>query len=387
MRTVTHTIKCSEFSLDLAGHNIEAVCHEAYLGGGFGRACMPSFAVRCDCTHKSWQTLSRGRNQPARCALVFDFGGSVTGMYKISIVALLALGVSATVHAQPMPTADREPSVAPDVVSPSPAVDSATAAGVPAEAYPPTAYPPTAYPPAAYPPPPQNTAPPATAVFERGVMEDANSDRGLLAPTALTPPAGSFSFTNYEIFWMTASYSPTDNLQFTLGTAVPLASDMPFVGTLSAKLQLVKSNAVRLALHGTIGGGIESGSGGSAGLVGGVLTYCLDDQCLSHLNGYVGAGFAVESSGAVPMVVAASGVFRLTNRLRAVVEIDTAYIAGEFASTSNSFLANYALRFTGPNLGVDFGFMKLFVDGDDVLKEVPLGIPFLSFTYRGGPNF
>ena len=303
-------------------------------------------------------------------------------MYKISIIALVALCGSSTVNAQPLPAANpadpsTDPSSAP--VPPPPGTDASAQ---------PAAYPPAAYPPAAYPPaPPVGYVQPANTTFERGVMEDANSDRALLMPTALTPPAGTFSFTNYEIFWMTASYSPTDNLQITAGTAVPLVADMPFVGTLSAKLQLAKTNTVRLALHGTIGGGVESGSGGSAGLVGGVLTYCLDAQCLSHLNGYVGAGITVESSAAVPMIIAASGVFRLTNRLRAVVELDTAYVAGDFANTGNSFLANYALRFTGPNLGVDFGFIKLFVDGEDVLSEVPLGIPFVSFTYRGGPNF
>lgn len=229
-------------------------------------------------------------------------------------------------------------------------------------------------------------APPTESV-ERGVMDDANSDRSLIAPSALTPPAGTFTFTDYELFWITGSYSPTDNLQITLGTALPLVSDQPFVGTLGAKLQIVKSDRLRLALHGTVGGGAESGSGGGAGIVGGALTYCLDDGCVSHLNGYLGAGFAFEDSAASPIVASAAGIFRLSNQLRGLIEVDTGYIAGDFASTSNSFLFNYALRFTGRNVGVDFGFMKLFVDGEDVLDEVPLGIPFVSFTYRGGSQF
>ncbi|MBP9085561.1 MAG: hypothetical protein KBG15_05550 [Kofleriaceae bacterium] len=304
-------------------------------------------------------------------------------MHKIPIAAVLGLCAASAVSAQPLPA---DPTTDPRS-APAPSPPGADAAAPPA-AYPPAVYPPAVYPPATYAPaPPVGYAQPAPSAFDRGVMEDANSDRALLAPTALTPPAGSFSFTNYEIFWMTASYSPTDNLQLTAGTTVPVAADMPFVGSLSAKLQLTKTNTVRLALHGVIGGGVESGSGGSAGLVGGVLTYCLDAQCLSHLSGYVGAGVTVESRASVPMVIAASGIFRLTNRLRAIVEIDTAYIAGDFAKTSNSFLANYALRFTGPDLGVDFGFVKLFVDGEDAIPEVPLGIPFVSFTYRGGPNF
>ncbi|HPH69518.1 MAG TPA: hypothetical protein PLF40_27390 [Kofleriaceae bacterium] len=218
-------------------------------------------------------------------------------------------------------------------------------------------------------------------------MDDANAGCSLIAPSALTPPAGTFTFTNYEIFWLTGSYSPTDNLQITLGTAVPLTRDQPFLGTLGAKLQIVKSDRLRLALHGTIGGGSEGGSGGGAGIVGGALTYCLDEGCISRLNGYVGAGFAFENNAASPILASGAAIFRLGNRLRGLVELDTGYIAGDFASTSNTFLFNYALRFTGPNVGVDFGFMKLFVDGEDVLDEVPLGIPFVSFTYRGGPRF
>jgi hypothetical protein len=178
--------------------------------------------------------------------------------------------------------------------------------------------PPPGYQPPA--PPSMYQAPAAPPAAEAGVMEDANADRALIAPSAMPPPAGTFSFTNYEIVWLTASYSPSDNLQLTAGTLIPLSSDLPFVGTLGGKLQIVHQDRLRVALHGVIGGGSDAGNGGA-------LTFCLDDSCHSRVKGYLGAGFASDGGAATPILGSVSGVFPLSRLIRAFVEIDSGYVA------------------------------------------------------------
>src|SRR5258706_9193754 len=50
--------------------------------------------------------------------------------------------------------------------------------------------------------------PPATTV-DKGTLEDANAGRVAIMPTALTPPAGPWSFEDWELFFVSASYGVT----------------------------------------------------------------------------------------------------------------------------------------------------------------------------------
>src|SRR5690606_38975588 len=90
-------------------------------------------------------------------------------------------------------------------------------------------------PPAATQPPPAAEPPPSTV--DAGVIADANSGRGWLLPTALTPPAGTWSFSSFELFVIGGGYAITDQLQVSLTTVIPLTSDFPIIGLLSGKYQ------------------------------------------------------------------------------------------------------------------------------------------------------
>src|SRR5512135_448696 len=78
--------------------------------------------------------------------------------------------------------------------------------------------PPPAGPPATAPvmvaPPPAVAAPApeVTTTVDPGTLEDANAGRVAIMPTALTPPKGTFSFEDWELLLVTASYAVTDNL-------------------------------------------------------------------------------------------------------------------------------------------------------------------------------
>lgn len=71
---------------------------------------------------------------------------------------------------------------------------------------------------------PPGEAPVVTTV-DPGTVEDANAGRVAIMSTALTPPAGSFSFEDWELLLVSASYAPTDHLVLTATSMIPVTSD------------------------------------------------------------------------------------------------------------------------------------------------------------------
>lgn len=235
-------------------------------------------------------------------------------------------------------------------------------------------------PPAPMPPPPPPVEPASTV--DKGIVDDANAGRSWIAPTALTEPAGTWSFSDYELFLATLHYSPSDQLSLSATTLLPVFGDMPFWILLNAKYQVVKSGNVRAALQGALTHVSSDGEGATAGVLGGILTYCIDADCHSTVTGYVGAGIAHEDQSAVPMVLALAGAFRVSKHIKILLEADTGYIAGGGVdAVADGFLAWYGVRFTSGLIGVDLGFVKPICEGCES-DELPMGFPVVSFTYR-----
>ena len=220
-------------------------------------------------------------------------------------------------------------------------------------------------------------------------MEDANSGRNWLTPTALLPPAGTWSVSDFELLLIGAGYSPSDNLQLSVTTLLPFVEDMPLWLLFSGKVLLADSGQFKLAAQGTFTyfseESFDERSSTWGGSVGGAATYCLKPDCYSHVTGYLAAAFAKENeSSAVPFVVGASAVFKVARRVRLVFEADSAFVAGEINENIDGFLGWYGVRFTSRNIGVDLGFMKPVYYGDGETDDpFVLGLPFVSFTYRG----
>lgn len=249
-------------------------------------------------------------------------------------------------------------------------------------------------------PPPPATAPPPQQPMEdqrypmpltpwrgvpAGVIEDANSGRGWLAPTALTPPAGTWTFSDYELFIVGASYALTDAFQVSAATLLPITSDMPFVGLFSAKARLLSAGKLHVAAAGSLFVAVDSGDSVSAGAVGGTATLCLDDgACRSHVTGYLAAGLANDDQTVIPFIASVAVAARLGDRLKIVVEANTGFLTGEVNDIASGFLGWYGLRFYSSSIGVDVGFVRPF--GEDVDADLVLGLPFLSFTYRQLPE-
>ncbi len=315
----------------------------------------------------------------------------------IVLIAALTYAASPT-RAQPAPPPPDDTAGA-DQPSDPPADPPAPESYQPAEPTPEPA-PPTPPPPAApgapagYASPPAEPAPPPPTTVDKGVIDDANSGRAWLGPTALTPPKGSWSFSDWELFWVGASYAFTDSLQVSASTMVPITSDQPFILLMTGKWQVFKQGRMRVALHGAInhisgtGDDDEDFNGFNVGAFGGAATLCLDNDCHSYLNGYLAAGFLLESDvdqTSVPFILAGSLVKRLSRRVKLVLEVDSSFVTGEVDDMSEVFLGWYGLRFTSSHIGVDFGFARPF--GPDVDWDVfPMGFPILNFTYRGLPG-
>jgi hypothetical protein len=214
-----------------------------------------------------------------------------------------------------------------------------------------------------------------TAEVSEGILEDASIDRAYLAPTAINQPMGSWTINSYELLGLGATFGVTNNFQVSAAFAFPNLG-----GLIAAKLRLLSTGKLHLALHGSAilaSDGIDFGSTRVA-IAGAVATVCLDDSCRSLLTGYASAGFAMHSgdgdgtdaSGA-STILAASLIAEITDGLRFVGELDT--------GRSEEYLAWLGIRMLGSKAGVDLGVMTTPVIGED--DPLPV-LPWVAVSYR-----
>ncbi len=267
----------------------------------------------------------------------------------------------------PYPTAPPAPDPVPQPVAPNPA---------PQPAPPPRYVPP-------YAPTPLPQQPPPSAL-SKGIVNDAASAGLWVSPTALMPPAGSFTIENNVLLISGGSYAFTDTFSLSAHAFYfPLIPVIPFV--LSVKMSLVNDGRLRLALTGSVLGlNAENKNNLGAFGVGGIATYCIDAHCNSFLNGNVevlGLIDFEENTKALPIVLSVGLSQRLSSGIKAVLEINGGGALGD-VTLSKGALFWYGLRFLGSSkYAVNAGFIKPLLDN---INEYPLGVPWFSFVYRGG---
>ncbi|HTE53242.1 MAG TPA: hypothetical protein VK698_20450 [Kofleriaceae bacterium] len=225
---------------------------------------------------------------------------------------------------------------------------------------------------------------------EAGIRDDANSGRTWLSPTALTAPAGTFSIQSTELLMIGASYSFTDRFVVSASTFLPITTDMPLILLTTLKLKVADRGRLKLAAHANLGyfeglgiGEEDDDDDFGTAVVGGVATVCLDPECHSLFNAYLGAGFVLQpgvDQSSVPFLASAAWVQRLGGRVKLVLEANGGFTVGGTNDVAEGLLAWYGLRFTSSAIGVDLGLVKpLCSECDD---GIALGLPWVSFSYR-----
>jgi hypothetical protein len=244
------------------------------------------------------------------------------------------------------------------------------------------------------PPPPPQMPPPPMAVaapqpLAPGVGEDPNVDRAILLPTAMTQPAGSVTYNNYELLLHGITYGVTDNIQTTFTVLAPITKDIPLLGFASVKGQLAVGDRLHLALQGTLGFATAS-TGNSSSVVtlggGAFASVCLTEDCTSLLSASalyeLSAWDSSSSDSARVLIYGGSLAARLTPHVKLLAEVTSGAAMSNNDSTNlPGALFSYALRFHTGAIAGDVGFIKPIgkdLGGDSLL----LGLPFVSFSYR-----
>ncbi len=226
---------------------------------------------------------------------------------------------------------------------------------------------------------------------------DPNIDRGFIQPTAMTQPAGTLTYNNYELLLHGVTYGITDKLQTSVTVLAPIVRDMPLLGVASAKWQFLSTPRFHLALQGSATfvhvatGNIDSSgtTSNNAYLVGGgaFASYCLREDCssLASLNATYQLGFSGSGGGgtAQAIIYGASIVHRVAPHVKLLGEV-TSMAATTVADASfdnvSGALVSYGVRLHTTKIAGDIGFIRPV--GSSGSDPFLLGLPFISVSYR-----
>jgi len=222
-----------------------------------------------------------------------------------------------------------------------------------------------------------------------GTSADPNIDRGFLLPTAMTQPAGSVTYNNYELLLHGVSVGFTDRVQGSITVLSPIMRDMPFVGFAALKGRVVSTDRFHLALQGSVGWGhLFQVSEGSADLytmgAGAFASYCLRQDCSSLVSASATYTLAkpTDEVAAQMVIYGGSVVHRVGRHVKLLGEVASAAgrVAGE-TENIDGVLVGYGLRFHTDDIAADVGFLRPFT-GDDSDDEFLVGLPFVNVSYR-----
>jgi hypothetical protein len=222
-----------------------------------------------------------------------------------------------------------------------------------------------------------------------GTSADPNIDRGFLLPTAMTQPAGSVTYNNYELLLHGVSVGITDRVQGSITVLSPIVRDMPFVGFAAVKARVVSTDRFHLALQGSLGWGhLFETSDSSADLytmgAGAFASYCLRQDCSSLVSASATYTLAkpMDETAAQMVIYGGSVVHRVGRHVKLLGEVASAAgrVAGE-TENIDGVLVGYGVRFHTNDIAADVGFLRPFT-GDDSDDEFLVGLPFVNVSYR-----
>jgi len=220
---------------------------------------------------------------------------------------------------------------------------------------------------------------------------DPNIDRGFLLPTAMTQPAGSVTYNNYELLLHGVTVGITDRVQGSVTVLSPIVKDMPFVGFAAVKGRILSTERFHLALQGSAGWGhafdatADNANGYTVG-AGAFASYCVRQDCSSLLSVSATYQLAIDPSvdeAAHIVIYGGSIVHRVSSHVKLLGEVASAAGRGRNEDFQNieGVLVGYGVRFHTDNIAADVGFIKpIATSGDD--GDFLVGLPFVNVSYR-----
>ena len=230
-------------------------------------------------------------------------------------------------------------------------------------------------------------------VGQQGRLDDANIDRGWFMSTAMTQPAGTIAFNDYELLFMGLTWAPADRFQITATALTPIVSEMCCWGILGGKLRVLDAGRLHLAVLGSLlvasvtdidlyGNGKTPGRSTMwAAMAGGAASLCLDEACRSLFSAFLSTGFNQASAATEWPIVYGASLVAGGQHVKLLLEADSAALIGDVTTAARGAIVTYGVRFTSRNISGDVGFTRPFGENID-MGGLFLGVPILTFTYR-----
>ena len=224
---------------------------------------------------------------------------------------------------------------------------------------------------------------------------DPNMDHGFLQPTALTQPAHTLTYSNYELLMHGLTYGITDNVQTSVTVLAPLTKDMPLVGVASAKWQFLQTSRLHLAVQGSatvlhLMSTSDTPNVDSTDTVyllgaGAMASYCLREDCSSVVSAHATYDVGLASGGggtAQAIIYGGSIVHGVSRHVKLIGEVTsaTAKLPDNSFDNAPGVLASYGVRLYNSKIASDIGFVRPI--GSDGSPDFVLGLPFVDVSYR-----
>ena len=224
--------------------------------------------------------------------------------------------------------------------------------------------------------------------------QDADADHIILTPTTETMNKGEFTFNSYELFFAGLSYGATDDLQITFTTLLPITSDIPIVGLLTAKYKLTENKSSAFAIQpGILFTELYIGEDKPDEEKRDSLLKIFNLTLIYDFFLTPKATLTLSSSTSIPLSTDSdlSFLMTFTSALNVILRENLKFVAeltimgnyndGKFTMIDEVFFFNYGIKFFNEKLAATLSFLKPIIQ-DNSSDLLLLGFPYVAFTAK-----
>lgn len=212
---------------------------------------------------------------------------------------------------------------------------------------------------------------------------DASVDRNILMPSAETLKKNEFTFNSYELFWAGFSWGVMDNLQLSFTTMIPVVTDIPLGGVLTAKWKIINTDNILFSVQ--PGGTFlyNNGHSGGAFHLGLLADFVFPSKTVISISNTNMTSVGGYSDFNTWLMFTSIGVNQQLGRLvKLMVEftMPSAYNDGDFFIEEKLFFLSYGIRFFWKSIAVDLAFIRPIAS--EVNEYLVMGYPYVTFTVK-----